>query len=102
MMLVKILKRKDASSLIVGIILAMIIVQALSITTGDLAAELSGIKDSQQGGFGFSPPGTGWEQTYLYPIVWALIQIVALEVLVALAVTFNILFKNTTTQKKRS
>ena len=79
MVLVKILKRKDASSVLVAILVAMIVQQPLISLTGKPASIISGINGSQYG-FGYGPGG-GWQSQYLFPIVWALLEIVILEVL---------------------
>lgn len=82
MTLVKILKRKDASSIIIAIVLAMIVMQVLQSLTSDMAATISDVKN-EEGFFGgvYAPPEAGWQQLYLYPVVWALLQIIALEIL---------------------
>lgn len=101
MMLVNILKRKDASSVIVAIVLGTVTWQTLQSITSDLAATLSGVK-GQEGFFGgaYAPPGAGWEQLYLYPIVWMAVQIIALEILAWLVVGVNMAIK-TPAKKKR-
>jgi hypothetical protein len=78
MVLVKILKRRDASSVVVAILLAMIITQPLTTTTGRLASVISGL--GSKGPFGYGPGGS-WKEMYLFPVVWALVQIVILEIL---------------------
>jgi hypothetical protein len=77
MVLIKILKRRDGSSVIVAILIAMIIMQPLTSMTGQLASVIS---DAHNGGFGFGPGG-GWKNQYLFPIVWAVLQLVILEIL---------------------
>jgi hypothetical protein len=78
MVLVKILKRRDASSVLVAIVLAMIITQPLTSMTGKLASKISGLGGNNGYGYG---PGTGWKSEYLFPIVWAAVQIIVLEIL---------------------
>jgi hypothetical protein len=78
MVLVKILKRRDASSVVVAILLAMIISQPLNQATSPLAGHLSGLKDGQY--FGTAPPGAGTSY-YVYLVVWAILQLVILELL---------------------
>lgn len=75
MVLVKVLKRKDASSVMVAVLLALIISQALTSTTDRISSKIAGLGD--HGGFG---PGD-WKTQYLFPIVWAVVQIVILEIL---------------------
>lgn len=88
MVLIKILKRRDASSVLVAILLAMIIMQPLTSLLAKPASIISGLsKDSY--GYGFGGPGGEWKTQYLFPIVWALLQIVALEVLGWIVVLAN-------------
>ena len=75
MLLVKTLKRKDAFSVVVAIIIAMIVAQPLTIMTAKPASILSGESNQAYG------PGGSWQLQYLNPIVWALLQLVVLEVL---------------------
>lgn len=79
MVLIKVLKRRDASSVVVAILLAMILEQPLVSVTGRLASWISDLHSNQ--GYGFGGFGGGWKQEYLFPIVWALVQIIILEVL---------------------
>jgi hypothetical protein len=76
MLIVKILKRRDAASILVAIILAMIISGPLMSTTGRLAGVISGV-NNPIGAY----PGGPWKEVYLSPVVWAIVQIIALEVL---------------------
>jgi hypothetical protein len=75
MVLVKILKRRDASSVLIAILLAMIVASPLSTMTIRLASKISSV-NGQYGG-----PGGGWKNEYLFPLVWAVLQIIALEIL---------------------
>lgn len=79
MVLVKILKRKDASSVLVAVLLAMIISQPLSMMTGKPASIISGLQETN--GFYYFGPGGDWQTQYLFPVVWPLIQIIVLEIL---------------------
>ncbi len=88
MVLVKILKRKDASSVIVAVAIALIINQLLSWVTGDLAVRISGISE---GGFSYSTGGN-WRNMYVQPIVAALLQLIALEIVVRIVVLVNTAF----------
>lgn len=78
MLLVKVLKRKDASSVLVAVLLAMIISQAITSATGYWASRISGM-----GGEGniYGPSGGDWKSMYLFPVVWAVLQILVLEIL---------------------
>ena len=78
MFLVKILKRKDASSVIVAILLAMVIQQPLFMLTSKPANIISGVKGNSPYFYG---PGGNWHSQYLYPIVWVIVEIVVLEVM---------------------
>ena len=79
MILVKILKRKDAFSVIVAVLLAMIISQPLTSTTIPLTNTLTAKHGNGLYGTGYY--GNGWTNEYLFPIVWALLQILVLEIL---------------------
>jgi hypothetical protein len=78
MVLVKILKRKDASSVLVAILLAMIITQPLNAMTIRLASKISTVSN---GVGGYGGPGGPWKNEYLFPLVWAILQIIILEIL---------------------
>lgn len=77
--IVRVLKRKDGASLVVGVVLALIVSQFLSSITTYLAGMWSGLDSGQ---YGTAFPGTGWHGEYLYPAVWAALQIIALELLI--------------------
>jgi hypothetical protein len=80
--LVKILKRKDASSVIVAIVLADIIYPVL-LTISRLAGNISGLNNQQYPSTLYSPNGSpGWQGEYLYPVVLAILEIILLEILV--------------------
>jgi uncharacterized membrane protein len=78
MVLIKILKRRDASSVLVAILLA-IIIQPILATLAHLAAVVSNLNSGQYPSGAY--PGTGWKGEYLYPVVLAVLQIILLEVL---------------------
>jgi hypothetical protein len=83
MVLVKVLKRRDAASVIVAILLAMIISQPLSMMTGKPASIISGLSGNNNAGYfwyGYGGGG-GWESQYLFPVVWVILQIIVLEIL---------------------
>jgi hypothetical protein len=81
MVLVKILKRRDASSVVVAILVAMILSQPLNMLTSPVAGKVMGLKDGQY--IGYAPPNSGWEY-YAYEVVWAILQLILLEVLARL------------------
>jgi hypothetical protein len=100
MVLVKILKRKDASSLIVAIVIGTIIWQAISFMSGDLAIRLSGLKN-EYGLPSFVPPDSNWKQIYLQPAVAAVVQLVFLEIIAWLVIATEMLFKQSKPLKKK-
>lgn len=75
MVLVKMLKRRDASSVLVAVLLAIIISQPLQNDTARLANKIVGINGAGYGA------GGGWKNQYLVPVVWAILQIIVLEIL---------------------
>lgn len=89
MMLIKILKRKDASSVLVAVVLAMILSQPLTSIGGLWANKVVGLDD---GPFSYGPTG-GWKNDYLFPVVWAVLQILLFEVLAWLYVYGAKMFK---------
>lgn len=84
MILVKILKRRDAASVIVAVVLGFLLVQLVSVLAMRLTAYLSGA-DGQLGGF--SAQGIGWRVEYLQPVVGFVLAVVLLELLALLYVT---------------
>lgn len=85
MVLMQILKRKDASSVVVAIVLAMIINSLLMTTIGMWSMQLVTSQDSGP---------NQWNNIYLPAIVGAVLQLVALEVLCWVYVWLNSIFKN--------
>lgn len=67
---IKVLKRKDASSVVVAVVIALIIYQMLPALTERLASIISGVD---------VPIGAGWQDQYLQPIVGAVLQLLLLE-----------------------
>jgi hypothetical protein len=84
MYLVKVLKRGDAASLIVAILVALVVTQPLGEVTTRLAAKITNLNNGQY--FGYAAPGSGWKGEYLYPVVWAVLQLLLLELLIRLYV----------------
>lgn len=69
MLFIEVLKRKDASSVVVSIVLGLALVEFFSIITADLSSTLSGIDGS-----------TGsWQTLYLQPVISLVLKVVALE-----------------------
>lgn len=81
MVLTDILKRKDAASVLIAVVLALIIFQPLPDLVAELSATLSGTDDVL--------PEADWRERYLQPVVSALLQIVLLEVVVRLFVALR-------------
>jgi hypothetical protein len=79
MLLVKILKRKDASSVLVAVLMALIVWQPLTQETAKPAAKLLGLNNNQY--LSYSPPGGDWKSQYLFPVVWVIVQVIVLEIL---------------------
>ena len=72
MVTVKVLKRRDAASVAVAIVVGLIVYSFLSAVTNQLASNISGRV----------PQVTGdWQTLYLYPLVLAALQLIALEIL---------------------
>lgn len=90
MYIVKVMKRKDASSVVVAILLAMMLSQLLMFVTGELSAKISGL-NNEDGGFYYGAGGD-WKVTYLQPFVSVLLQLLALEVLLRLVVWLRPMF----------
>lgn len=73
MVLIQILKRKDASSVLVAVVIAWILVSLLGAVTIQLTSKISGLTDSTS--------GAGWKVLYLTPVVSAGLQLIVLELL---------------------
>lgn len=86
MVLVRILKRRDASSVIVAILIAMIVAQPLNESFSTPAAKILNLNSGQY--FGYAPPNSG-ARYYFYLIVWAILQLIALEILAWIVVLAN-------------
>lgn len=74
MVLIKVMKRKDASSVFVAVVLALIIVQLLS----QLSMPLTNLIASPGGQYMAPTPST--IGSYVHPLVWAVLQILLFEV----------------------
>lgn len=88
MYIVKILKRKDASSVIVAVVLALILGGITTVLTGDLAIYLSGIEHSGE---------VLWRENIVRPLIAAFLQVVLLEALLRIVIFVRPIF----VQKKR-
>lgn len=70
MYIVKLLKRKDAASVVVAVVLALILANALPVVTSDLATYLSGIETASS---------TEWRVNVVRPLISSALQIIVLE-----------------------
>ena len=86
MLLVKILKRKDASSIVLAIVIGSLLVQFLQSVTNKWAIKISQVN--------YGPVPYHWKQDFLMPAVWLLLALVALEALCWLWVWGVALFKS--------
>lgn len=77
MYVVKILKRKDAASIVVSIVLGLLLLQLLSSVSADLTAFLSGSE---------RVTGLGWRETYANPLIGFVVQVLLLEAFLRVAV----------------
>ncbi len=77
MYIVRILKRKDAASVVVAVVLAVILANALPVVTSDLATYLSGIETAQ---------ATEWRENIVRPLISAALQVVVLEAFLRLVI----------------
>lgn len=79
MVLVRVLKRKDASSVVIAVIMAMVLLQVVQTIPAKWAGWLSGLNDGQY--VSYTSGTTGWKGQYLYPIIYAVLELLVLEVL---------------------
>jgi hypothetical protein len=79
MVLVKVLKRKDASSVVIAVIVAMVVFNLLQSLTATPAGRLLGLHEGQYPAYAY--PGVDWKGQYLFPVVFAVLELLLLEVL---------------------
>lgn len=79
MILVRVMKRKDASSVLVAVVLAMLVSQFLSSVTIQGTAKVTEWAGGPANTFGTG--GAPWQTTYLQPFAWLVLGVVAFEVL---------------------
>lgn len=77
MYIVKVLKRRDAASIVVAVVLAFVLSNVVTVLTSDLATYLSGID---------TVGGTEWRENVVRPLIAAILQVVLLEAVLRLAV----------------
>lgn len=69
----KILKRKDASSVILAIVMGSVVLQFLESITNKWAIKIAHVN--------YGPIAYHWKEDLLLPAVWLVLELVALEVL---------------------
>jgi len=93
MYIIKVMKRKDASSIVIAIWLAMSLMQLTTMPTYRLTNWLSGVgAHNWMGGMYGGTPGPDWRSEYLSPVISFLVQVIVLEVLIRLFVMIHPLF----------
>ena len=91
MYIIKVLKRKDASSIVVAIWLALSLNQITSLPVFRLADFISGIGAINYNGmYGGGP--AGWRTEYLNPVVSFVLQVIVLEILIRIFVSVRPMF----------
>jgi hypothetical protein len=73
MVLVKILKRRDASSIVLAIVVGSLLLQFLQTVTNKWAIKISNVN--------YGPVPYHWKEDLLMPAVWLLLALIVLEVL---------------------
>jgi hypothetical protein len=80
--IVKILKRRDAASMVVAIVLGLILLNVLTVLTSDLATYLSGIETT----------GAEWRENVVRPLVQGALQVILLEAVLRLLIYVRPMF----------
>ena len=88
MYIVRILKRRDAASVVVAVVLAFVLSSVVTVLTADLATYLSGIEVSG---------GTQWRENVVRPLIAAGLQVILLEAILRLVIAIRPVF----VQKRR-
>lgn len=78
MLIIKVLKRKDGSSVVVAVVLALLLLTLLSAWSMEATYKLTNEAGMYGGPASFSG---GWKNTYLYPAISTAVQLVILELL---------------------
>lgn len=92
MYIVKILKRKDAASVVVAIVLGLMLVELLPILTQDLATYLSGVTDS---------PNLDWRVSVVQPIIAIFLKVIVLEAILRALIYVRPYFVRRDTRKAK-
>lgn len=90
MYIIKVLKRRDAASVIIAIWIALSLNMLVSLPTYRLANWVAGIGTSNYNGM--YGPSQGWRNEYLNPVVSFVLQIIVLEILIRLFVWVHPMF----------
>lgn len=80
----KVLKRKDAASLSIAVVMALAFTNFLGSVSARPAGQLLGLNDGAYASYSY--PGSGFKGTYVYPLVVLLLQLLFLEISVRLIV----------------
>ena len=91
MYIVKVLKRKDAASVVVAVTLAFQLQQLLGVPTYRLSNWLANI-GGNGGDTAYNNPSGGWRNEILNPIVSFIVQMIVLELLIRLFVWLHPMF----------
>lgn len=83
MYIVKVLKRKDAASVVVAVVLAFLLSSVITVLTADLATYLSGIE---------TIGGTEWRENIVRPLIAAFLQVILLEAILRLVIYVRPMF----------
>ena len=92
MYIVKILKRKDAASVIVAVVLGFILIGTLPSVTNDLATYLAGITGT---------PNLEWREFVAKPLISAFLQVVVLEAVLRVVIYIRPLFVRRVTKSSK-
>ena len=76
---IKVLKRKDASSVVVAVVTALILSQLLSVLTSDVSGKILGLNEGEY--IAYAAPNADWIAQYAHPVVYATLQLLLLEVI---------------------
>ncbi|CAN5415921.1 hypothetical protein BH10PAT3_BH10PAT3_0290 [soil metagenome] len=80
----KVLKRKDASSVSIAVVMALAFTNFLASISARPAGLLLGLKDGTYASYNF--PGSSFTGIYIYPLVLLLLELLFLEISIRLIV----------------
>ncbi len=83
MVIVKVLKRKDASALVVGVVTALLVVTFITQILVDLTQRISAWGSNGQ------YTGQSWRVAYLSPAVAFILGLIALEILIRIYIMIH-------------